>query len=123
MTPKWLTIGVEEEYQIVDANGELKPHITTLMAEHGDVLGDHVRPEMIQSVVEAGTGICDTVEQAREEIVELRTNVASVLAQSGLRLACAGTHPLSKWQEQPITHPGRHKKLQDQMQDRRRAVP
>src|SRR2546423_15498518 len=98
MTPKWLTIGVEEEYQIVDARGELKPHITTLMAEHGDVLGDHVRPEMIQSVVEAGTRICDTVGKAREEIVELRTNVASVLAQSGPRLACARTPPLSQWQ-------------------------
>ena len=122
MTPKWLTIGVEEEYQIVDARGELKPHITTLMAEHGDVLGDHVRPEMIQSVVEAGTGICDTVEQAREEIVELRTNVASVLAQSGLRLACAGTHPFSKWQEQLITDRDRYKMLEDEMQDVVRSI-
>jgi carboxylate-amine ligase len=122
MTPKWLTIGVEEEYQIVDANGELKPHITTLMAEHGDALGDHVRPEMIQSVVEAGTGICETVEQAREEIVGLRTNVADVLAQSGLRLACAGTHPFSKWQEQLITDRDRYKMLEDEMQDVVRSI-
>ncbi len=122
MTPKWLTIGVEEEYQIVDANGELKPHITTLMAEHGDALGDHVRPEMIQSVVEAGTGICETVEQAREEIVALRTNVANVLAQSGLRLACAGTHPFSKWQEQLITDRDRYKMLEDEMQDVVRSI-
>jgi carboxylate-amine ligase len=122
MTPKWLTIGVEEEYQIVDAKGELKPHITTLMAEHGDVLGDHVRPEMIQSVVEAGTGICDNVEQAREEIVALRTNVASVLAESGLRMACAGTHPFSKWQEQLITDRDRYKMLEDEMQDVVRSI-
>jgi carboxylate-amine ligase len=122
MTPKWLTIGVEEEYQIVDANGELKPHITTLMAEHGDALGDHVRPEMIQSVVEAGTGVCDTVEQAREEIVGLRTNVANVLAQAGLRLACAGTHPFSKWQEQLITDRDRYKMLEDEMQDVVRSI-
>jgi carboxylate-amine ligase len=122
MTPKWLTVGVEEEYQIVDANGELKPHITTLMAEHGDALGDHVRPEMIQSVVEAGTGICETVEQAREEIVGLRTNVADVLAQSGLRLACAGTHPFSKWQEQLITDRDRYKMLEDEMQDVVRSI-
>jgi glutamate---cysteine ligase / carboxylate-amine ligase len=122
MTPKWLTVGVEEEYQIVDAKGELKPHITTLMAEHGDALGDHVRPEMIQSVVEAGTGICETVEQAREEIMALRTNVAGVLAQSGLRLACAGTHPFSKWQEQLITDRDRYKMLEDEMQDVVRSI-
>jgi carboxylate-amine ligase len=114
---KWLTIGVEEEYQIVDARGELKPHITTMLAEHGDVLGDHVRPEMIQSVVEAGTGICENVEQAREEIASLRGNVANVLAESGLRLACAGTHPFSKWQEQVITDRERYKMLEDEMQD------
>src|SRR3979490_3358874 len=103
MKADWLTLGIEEEYQIVDTNGELKPHITTLMAEHGESLGDHVRPEMIQSVVEAGTGICDNVEQAREERTGLRSNVAGVLAQAGLRMACAGTHPFSKWQEQLIT--------------------
>jgi carboxylate-amine ligase len=122
MTPKWLTIGVEEEYQIVDANGELKPHITTLMAEHGDALGDHVRPEMIQSVVEAGTGICETVEQAREELFGLRANVADVLSQSGLRIACAGTHPFSKWQEQLITDRDRYKMLEDEMQDVVRSI-
>jgi carboxylate-amine ligase len=122
MTVKWLTIGVEEEYQIVDADGELKPHITTLMAEHGERLGDHVRPEMIQSVVEAGTGICETVEQAREEMSGLRSNVAGVLGQAGLRMACAGTHPFSKWQEQLITDRDRYKMLEDELQDVVRSI-
>src|SRR2546421_6228163 len=101
MTPKWLTIGVEEEYQIVDARGELKPHITTLMAEHGDVLGDHVRPEMIQSVVEAGTRICDTVGKAREGIVELRPHVPRRPAPARPRPGLARPPPLSQRQGQP----------------------
>jgi carboxylate-amine ligase len=122
MTVKWLTIGVEEEYQIVDRNGELKPHITTMMAEHGESLGDHVRPEMIQSVVEAGTGICENVEQAREEMTALRANVARVLGEAGLRMACAGTHPFSKWQEQLITDRDRYKMLEDELQDVVRSI-
>jgi len=122
MKADWLTIGVEEEYQIVDAEGELKPHITTLMAEHGEALGDHVRAEMIQSVVEAGTGVCENVEQAREEVAGLRANVARVLSESGLRMACAGTHPFSKWQEQLITEKDRYKMLEDEMQDVVRSI-
>jgi carboxylate-amine ligase len=122
MKADWLTIGIEEEYQIVDANGDLKPHITTLMAEYGETLGDHVRPEMIQSVVEAGTGVCETVEQAREEVAGLRANIARVLSESGLRMAGAGTHPFSKWQEQLITEKDRYKMLEDEMQDVVRSI-
>jgi glutamate---cysteine ligase / carboxylate-amine ligase len=122
MKADWLTLGIEEEYQIVDSNGDLKPHITTLMAEHGEALGDHVRAEMIQSVVEAGTGVCETVEQAREEVAGLRANIARVLAESGLRMAGAGTHPFSKWQEQLITERDRYKMLEDEMQDVVRSI-
>src|SRR3979411_2220334 len=117
MKADWLTLGIEEEYQIVDSNGDLKPHITTRRAEQGEARGDHVRPEMIQSVVEAGTGVCETVEQAREEVAGLRANIARVLAESGLRMAGAGTHPFSRWQEQLITEKDRYKMLEDGMQD------
>src|SRR4030081_506405 len=122
MKADWLTLGIEEEYQIVDGNGDLEPHITTLMAEHGEALGEHVCPEMIQSVVEAGTGVCETVEQAREEVAGLRANIARVLSESGLRMAGAGTHPFSKWQEQLITERDRYKMLEDEMQDVVRSI-
>ena len=122
MTPKWLTIGIEEEYQIVDASGELKPHISTLLAQHGQDLGDSVRAEMIQSVVEVGTGICENVDQAREELAGLRGKLADLLRPDNLRIACAGTHPFSKWQEQLITDKDRYKMLEDEMQDVVRSI-
>jgi carboxylate-amine ligase len=77
---------------------------------------------MIQSVVEAGTGVCETVEQAREEVAGLRANIARVLSESGLRMAGAGTHPFSKWQEQLITEKDRYKMLEDEMQDVVRSI-
>ena len=93
-----LTIGIEEEFQIVDAGGELKAHIDTLLAAaQSSSLVDDVRAEMLQSVVEVGTQICANVGEARAEVLRLRAGLAGLLAPEGLRIASAGTHPFSHW--------------------------
>ncbi len=112
-----LTIGVEEEYQIVDARGELRSHIDTLLAAATPKLGDKVKREMMQSVVEVGTNICASVEEARDQLGEMRLYLSELLKPEGLRLACAGTHPFSKWQEQQITDYDRYKMLEEELQD------
>ena len=112
-----LTIGVEEEYQIIDARGELRSHIDTLLAAAQPKLGDKVKREMLQSVVEVGTTICRDVEEAREQLGEMRLTLADLLEPEGLRIACAGTHPFSKWQEQQITDFDRYKMLEEELQD------
>lgn len=123
MSARWLTIGIEEEYQIVDGSGELRPHIETLLtAAAGETLVDSVRAEMIQSVVEVGTGICENVDQARSELVRLRATLARLLRPHGLRIACAGTHPFSRWQEQLITEMDRYKMLEEELQDVIRSI-
>ena len=58
MTQQRLTIGIEEEFQIVGADGELKAHIDTLLAAARPLLGDDVKAEMLQSVVEVGRASC-----------------------------------------------------------------
>jgi len=123
MTGRWLTIGIEEEYQIVDAGGELKAHIERLLtAAEGETIGDAFRAEMIQSVVEAGTGICENVGQAREELARLRGTLTRLLGPDGLRIACAGTHPFSLWQEQLITDKDRYRELEEELQDVIRSI-
>jgi len=123
MSEPWLTVGIEEEYQIVDATGELHPYIDRLLlAAEGEPVADAVRAEMIQSVVEVGTGVCQTVEQAREELANLRTSLARLLRPDGLRIACAGTHPFSHWEEQLITEKERYKMLEEEMQDVVRSI-
>jgi carboxylate-amine ligase len=113
-----LTIGVEEEFQIVDASsGELKAHIDTLLAAARPTLGEDVKAEMLQSVVEVGTRICTDTAELRAEVLRLRGALTSLLEPEGLRLASAGTHPYSKWQEQKITELERYKMLEDEMQD------
>ena len=112
-----LTIGIEEEFQIVDAQGQLKSHIETLLAAAGGRFGDQLKREMMQSVVEAGTKICADIGEAREEIVTLRGSIAALLRPAGLRIASAGTHPFSHWQDQEVTEAERYKILEEELQD------
>ena len=118
MGDQQLTIGIEEEFQIVDAGGELKAHIDTLLAAaQSSSLVDDVRAEMLQSVVEVGTRICADVAEARAEVMRLRGGLAGLLQPEGLRIASAGTHPFSHWQDQRVTEMERYKLFEDQMQD------
>jgi glutamate---cysteine ligase / carboxylate-amine ligase len=112
-----LTIGVEEEYQIIDSSGELRSHIDTLLAAAAPRLGDRVKREMMQSVVEVGTTICQDVDEARDQLGEMRGTLAELLEPEGLRIACAGTHPFSRWNEQRITDHDRYKMLEEELQD------
>ena len=112
-----LTIGIEEEFQIIDAEGELRAHIDAVMEEVTPTLGESIKPEMMQSVVEVGTKICANVTEAREEIVRLRGWLIEVLGRSDLRLVSAGTHPFSKWEDQLVTDKDRYRALEAEMQD------
>ena len=112
-----LTIGIEEEFQLVDGEGQLKSHIETLLKAAGPSFAERIRPEMMQSVVEAGTKICADISEAREEICQLRGTLASLLRPAGLRLVSAGTHPYSHWQEQQVTEQERYKILEEELQD------
>ncbi|MFO0758726.1 MAG: carboxylate-amine ligase [Byssovorax sp.] len=118
------TLGIEEEFQIVHAETrELRSYVSRLLEEgrHNSVLRERVRPEMHQSVVETGTGICRDIRQAREEIVELRGLLNGLAKKEGLRIVAAGTHPFSDWKKQEITDGERYKVIVEDLQDVARA--
>ena len=103
MKPPSLTIGVEEEYQIIDPETrELKSYITQML-EQDHLLLSQVKPELHQSIVEVGTTVCRTPAEVRAELVKLRREVIGLTAKNGLRIAAAGTHPFSSWTKQEIT--------------------
>src|SRR5262245_43089845 len=112
-----LTIGVEEEYQIIDpVTRELQSYITQILEEDHLVLGQ-VKPELHQSIVEVGTKICHTPAEVREQLIELRRAVMGLAAKRGLKIAAAGTHPFSHWAEQEITPLERYIGTKEAMQD------
>jgi carboxylate-amine ligase len=90
-----LTIGIEEEYQIVDpASGELRSYITQSLEEDHRVLREFdYEPRMRQSIVEIGTKVCRTAAEVAVELVKIRKGVAELAAKNGLRILAAGTHP------------------------------
>ena len=56
------TLGVEEEFQIIDPETrELRSHVQEILEEGKLVLKERVKPEMHQSVIEIGTGICKNI--------------------------------------------------------------
>jgi len=66
--PGLFTLGVEEEFQIVDPKTrELKSHIQQIIEEGKIILAEKVKAEMHQSVVEIGTDICKDINDAREQ--------------------------------------------------------
>jgi glutamate---cysteine ligase / carboxylate-amine ligase len=118
------TLGVEEEFQIVHPETrELRSYVSQLLEEGGkqSLLRERVRPEMHQSVVETGTGICRDIRQARSEICELRSELNGLASKHGLRIVAAGTHPFSDWKSQEITDGERYKVIVEDLQDVARA--
>jgi carboxylate-amine ligase len=97
-------IGIEEEYQTIDpATRNLRSHISAEIVEKGRMLlAEHVKPEMHQSVIEIGTGVCENVEQARHDLRSIRRQMITLARESGLRISGGGTHPFALWREQEI---------------------
>jgi carboxylate-amine ligase len=112
-----LTLGIEEEYQIIDpATRELKSYITEILAGDHMIL-DEVKPELHQSMVEIGSKVCRTPSELRAELVRLRGLVMDLAARSDLVIAAAGTHPFSSWMTQEITPLERYAGVKEDLQD------
>jgi carboxylate-amine ligase len=98
------TLGIEEEYQVIDPETrDLRSHIgSEIIAQGKTLLKEHVKAEMHQSVVEIGTGICRDVQEAGRELKQLRCHIIDLARTNGFRLAAAGTHPFADWRKQDI---------------------
>jgi carboxylate-amine ligase len=117
------TMGIEEEFQIIDpVTRDLKAHITEMLEEGSMLLGEQVKPEMHQSMIEVGTGICGNVQEARADVIRLRRTLSELAAKKGLRIAAASTHPFSNWETQQITPNERYFFLIEEMQHLARSL-
>jgi carboxylate-amine ligase len=111
------TLGIEEELQIIDPETrELCSHIQQILADGKMILQERVKPELHQSMVELGTDICSDARDARQQVVNLRSELAKLAARHGLKIASAGTHPFSHWMDQLITVHERYATIVQDMQ-------
>ena len=116
------TIGIEEEYQIIDPNTrDLRSHLSKIVDGAKIILNEQVKAEMHQSVVEVGTNICKSVAEAKEEITFLRRKIVELADKQDLIVGGAGTHPFAKWQDQLITDDPRYHNIVNELQDAARS--
>src|ERR1700676_3838720 len=117
------TIGVEEEFQIIDpATCELRSHVSQIGSAASPDIADQVKPAVHQSIVEAGTRICESVSDLRSEMHRTRGELVAASERAGLQVAAAGTHPFSSWIDQVISPGERYQNIIEELQQLARSL-
>jgi glutamate---cysteine ligase / carboxylate-amine ligase len=113
-----LNLGIEEEYQSIDPETrDLRSHISAEIIEKGRrIMAERIKPEMHQSVVEVGTGICRDIHEAYDDLKLLRREMINLARANGLRLAAGATHPFADWRKQEIYPDERYATIVEDMQ-------
>lgn len=118
------TIGIEEEYFLVDPKtGDLAQEtgvqeavIEEVQAAITDDIG-MVTPEFLKAQVEVGTAVCRSLQQAQASLRILRTEVAEAAGRRGLAPIAASTHPMAHWSKQEHTDKERYSILARDLQE------
>src|SRR6187401_669823 len=119
---KTFTLGVEEEYMVLDPETrELKSHEQKIVHEGQKVIKDKVKAEMHQAVVEVGTDICADADEAWQDVAALRKTISDIAGGLGFAMGAAGTHPFSHWESQLITDHIRYNELVNELQEAARS--
>ena len=121
MTDPPLTIGIEEEYLLVDpATRELATDPpATILAQCRALISDGggaVAPEFLRAQIEVGTPVCQSIGEARARLMHLRGCVAAAAKAHGLAPIAASTHPFADWRRQRHTDHDRYNHLAEDMQ-------
>lgn len=119
-----LTIGVEEEYLLVDkeTRGLVVDPPKSLIGECEELCGGQVTSEFLRSQIEIGTKVCKNVQEVREDLARLRKIVIEVADRHGLAPVASSTHPFSRWAEQKHTEKDRYQSLTMEMQGAARRL-
>ncbi len=113
-----LTIGIEEEYMLVDRETRdlASDPPAEMMRACEERLSERVTHEFLKAQIEVGTRVCRGVKEAREDLCQLRATVAEVAEGFGLAPIAASTHPFAHWREQKHTEKERYHLLAQNMQ-------
>jgi glutamate---cysteine ligase / carboxylate-amine ligase len=113
------TLGVEEEYLLVDRDTrDLVAKMPREMLKQCEALADgqQVKPEYLRSQIEIGTRICSNLGDVRQSLTVLRGAVIDVAAKHNLAPLAVSTHPFAAWSSQKHTERARYDALSEEMQ-------
>ncbi|MBZ8134187.1 carboxylate-amine ligase [Afifella sp. IM 167] len=112
------TIGIEEEYLLVDTTSRdlcVDPP-EELLTSCQEILGGAVAPEFLRCQIEVGTPVCKSLADARRELARLRSTIAEEAGKHGLAPIAASTHPFAQWSEQRSTDKPRYREIAESLQ-------
>lgn len=93
VSPEDFTVGVEEEYQLVDAaTGELKSRARWVI---GLDWASEIKEEMQEHTIEVETRVCEGTRCVKDDLARLRFQAAVAAEAAGTRIVAAGVHPFS----------------------------
>jgi carboxylate-amine ligase len=118
MKPPEFTIGIEEEYLLVDRETRdlASDPPATMLAEAEELLSGRVSQEFLRAQIEVETHVCDSLREARADLITLRRTIADVAGRHGLAPIAAATHPFANWNQQKHTDKERYNALAHDMQ-------
>lgn len=103
------TIGVEEEFQIIDPETRaLSPQGESILATVQAEVGEEAQHELFLSQIETGTPPCRGLSEVRAQVKRLRHAVLEGARQNDAAIGAAGTHPFSIALEQPLAPKARY---------------
>jgi carboxylate-amine ligase len=106
------TVGVEEELMILDPEDlDLAQGIDAVLAAVPEEMPGHVKPELMQSVLEVATEPCADVSAAGKQLAVLRREVARIAERLGYLIGASGTHPFARPADQAIVELPRYQEL------------
>jgi carboxylate-amine ligase len=112
------TLGIEEEYYVVDEYGRPTSGTDTLVygSDPPDVLAGRLDHELFKCVIEAQTPRIEPDEDPREHLVAMREALVDHTDAHGYGIAAAGLHPLAKWRELEHAEKPRYRSQLDRIQ-------
>lgn len=112
MPEERFTVGVEEEYLVVDAETlDSRSQAASILESMPEPLEGQVQPELLAAMVEVETGVCGSLAEVRRELGRLRREVVTVAEGGGHRLLASGTHPFATGVGHQVTPKDRYLKL------------
>ncbi len=113
-----LTLGVEEEYLLVD------PETREAVSNPPDAffpackkaLGSHVTPEFLRCQIEIATPVCENLKDVRHHLSHMRYTLSEIAKDHDLRLMAVSTHPFTTWRAQKPSKGERYVKMNEDLQ-------
>jgi carboxylate-amine ligase len=97
-----LTLGVEEELMLVDADTLAQRPASSEVIPRVKVDRGLVKHELFESIVELNSGVCASPEEALDVVRALRRATTEAAREIGCTIAAAGSHPTDIATEQKI---------------------